>query len=64
LSDSCHRAPNLEPCGHPAHEVVEAARASDADLVVVWRRDAHSDVLGSISAEVVRTAPCDVLVVR
>ncbi len=54
----------LEPCGHPAKEVVEAARAIGADLVVVGRRGALSRVLGSVSADVVRRAPCDVLVVR
>jgi nucleotide-binding universal stress UspA family protein len=54
----------LEACGHPAKEIVEAARAVGADLVVVGRRDALKRVLGSVSAAVVRRAPCDVLVVR
>ena len=54
----------LEPCGHPAKEVVEAARAIGADLVVVGRRGALKRVLGSVSADVVRRAPCDVLVVH
>lgn len=54
----------LEPCGHPAKEIVEAARAVGADLVVVGRRSALKRVLGSVSAAVVRRAPCDVLVVR
>jgi len=54
----------LEPCGHPATEIVEAARAVGADLVVVGRRNALEPVLGSVSASVVRRAPCDVLVVR
>jgi len=54
----------LEPCGHPAKEIVEAARAVSADLVVVGRRNAFKRVLSSVSAGVVRRAPCDVLVVR
>jgi nucleotide-binding universal stress UspA family protein len=39
------------------------ARAVGADLVVVGRRGALRRVLGSVSADVVRRAPCDVLVV-
>lgn len=53
----------LEPCGHPATEVVEAARVVGADLVVVGRRGALRRVLGSVSAGILRNAPCDVLVV-
>jgi nucleotide-binding universal stress UspA family protein len=54
----------LEPCGHPAQEIVEAARAVSADLIVVGRRNALRRMLGSVSASVVHRAPCDVLVVR
>ena len=54
----------LETCGHPATEIVAAAEAVGADLVVVGRRNALRRVLGSVSAAVVRRAPCDVLVVR
>ena len=54
----------LEPCGQPAEEIVDAARAVSADLVVVGSRNAIESVLGSVSASVVRSAPCDVLVVR
>jgi nucleotide-binding universal stress UspA family protein len=54
----------LEPCGHPAKEIVEAARAVSADLIVVGRRNALRRVLGSVSAGVVHRASCDVLVVR
>jgi nucleotide-binding universal stress UspA family protein len=54
----------LEPCGHPTREIVAAARAVDADLIVVGRRNVLRRVLGSVSAAVVRSAPCDVLVVR
>jgi nucleotide-binding universal stress UspA family protein len=58
----------LERLGEPAAEIVEAARALEADLVVVGRRNenlrAGRPVPGSVSAAVVRDAPCDVLVVR
>jgi nucleotide-binding universal stress UspA family protein len=54
----------LEACGHPAKEIVAAAEAVGADLVVVGRRNAFKRVLGSVSAAVVRRAHCDVLVVR
>jgi nucleotide-binding universal stress UspA family protein len=55
----------LQPVGEPAAELVGTARELEADLVVVGRRN-HSLrrlVLGSVSADVVRSAPCDVLVV-
>ena len=57
----------VEPVGEPAEELVEAARELDADLLVVGRRNGNSlrhRVLGSVSAKVVRNAPCDVLVIR
>lgn len=56
----------LQPVGEPATELVEAARELHADLVVLGRRSRSLRrlVLGSVSAKVVRQAPCDVLVVR
>ncbi|MGH3133235.1 MAG: universal stress protein [Gaiellaceae bacterium] len=55
----------LEPVGEPAAAIVDAAEGLDADLVVVGRRSAlRRLVLGSVSAAVLRRAPCDVLVVR
>ena len=56
----------LEPIGDAADELVGAARDAGADLVVVGRRHRGLTqlVLGSVSAKVVRQAPCDVLVVR
>jgi nucleotide-binding universal stress UspA family protein len=57
----------LEKAGEPADEIVETARALDADLVVVGRRGGgigKEPVPGSVSAAVVRDAPCDVLIVR
>jgi nucleotide-binding universal stress UspA family protein len=54
-----------EPLGEPADAIVETARALEVDLVVVGRRRGDlRRVVGSVSAEVVRLAPCDVLVVR
>ncbi|MEO5576107.1 MAG: universal stress protein [Gaiellaceae bacterium] len=52
--------------GDPADRLVETACDLDVDLVVVGRRQAALQrlVLGSVSAQVVRRAPCDVLVVR
>jgi nucleotide-binding universal stress UspA family protein len=56
----------VERSGAPAAELVGAAAALEADLVVVGRRSRSLRrlVLGSVSADVVRDAPCDVLVVR
>ena len=55
-----------EPVGEPAEQLVEAATALGADLVVVGRRDRNPlrSLLGSVSSRVVRRAGCDVLVVR
>jgi nucleotide-binding universal stress UspA family protein len=53
--------------GDPAEELVCLAHELGADLVVVGRRGERSDgapLTGSVSAEVVRDAPCDVLVIR
>jgi len=52
--------------GEPAEELVSAASEVGADLVVVGRRaarDLAGQEPGSVSADVVRRAPCDVLVV-
>ncbi len=54
----------LEPCGEPATEIVAAAEEVGADLIVVGRRNVLRRVLGSVSTAVVRSASCDVLVVR
>jgi nucleotide-binding universal stress UspA family protein len=53
--------------GDPAEELVSTAQSLDADVVVVGRRSGNllrRLVLGSVSAKVVRAAPCDVLVVH
>jgi nucleotide-binding universal stress UspA family protein len=57
----------LEKLGAPAEELVAAARELGADLVVVGRGTSGDDdapVPGSVSADVLREAPCDVLVIR
>jgi nucleotide-binding universal stress UspA family protein len=52
--------------GEPAEELIEAAHSTDADLIVVGKRN-HNPlqrlVLGSVSTKVVHQARCDVLVV-
>ena len=60
------QASYLEQVGDAAEQLVETARELDVDLVVVGRRKSSLQrlVLGSVSAKVVRRAPCDVLVVR
>jgi nucleotide-binding universal stress UspA family protein len=53
--------------GDPADELVGTAAALDADLVVIGARDRNGRPtleLGPVSSEVVRRAPCDVLVVK
>ena len=57
----------IERVGTPAEELVAAARELDMDLVVVGRRSgggSDEPLPGSVSADVVRDAPCDVLVIR
>ncbi len=56
-----------EAAGDAADAIIEAARESRADLVVVGTRGRSAAVgllLGSVSMKVVQDAPCDVLVVR
>ncbi|MGH3079357.1 MAG: universal stress protein [Gaiellaceae bacterium] len=57
----------IEKVGTPAVELVAAARELGMDLVVVGRRSSGGSdepLPGSVSADVVRDAPCDVLVIR
>jgi universal stress protein A len=53
--------------GKPADEIVKLARTHDTDLIIIathgYKGVMHL-VMGSISEEVVRNAPCPVLVVR
>lgn len=55
----------LERRGEPAEAIACAARTLDADVIVLGRAGALPDTaLGSVSADVLRRAPCNVLVVR
>jgi nucleotide-binding universal stress UspA family protein len=60
-----HATDVVVPAGKPAEEIIELARAADADLVAVGSRG-HGAVrgflLGSVSRHVVTGAPCSVLV--
>ncbi len=52
--------------GGPAHEIVDVARAEDADLIVVGSRGhsvVRSLVLGSVPLRLLHIAPCPVLVI-
>jgi nucleotide-binding universal stress UspA family protein len=49
--------------GHPADRLVAAATAERASMVVVGSTGPRSPLLGSVSAEVSRRAPCPVVVV-
>jgi len=61
------RAHVVEPVGHPAEALVEAAKDLRADLVILGTHDRGTVgrlLHGSVSEAVVRDAPCDVMVVR
>jgi nucleotide-binding universal stress UspA family protein len=49
--------------GHPADRLVAAAAAENAAMIVVGSTGPRSSLLGSVSAEVSRRAPCPVVVV-
>jgi nucleotide-binding universal stress UspA family protein len=49
--------------GHPADRLVELARQRDCSFLVVGNHGPRSSLLGSISADVSRRAPCPVIVV-
>lgn len=53
----------LVDVGHPADRLVAAAFDEAASLVVLGSRGPRSSLLGSVSAEVSRRAPCPVVVV-
>lgn len=53
--------------GHPAERIVSLADSIDADVIVMGthgRTGLRRFVLGSVAEEVVRRAPCSVLVIR
>ncbi len=49
--------------GHPADRLIELAGERDASFLVVGNHGPRSSLLGSVSAEVSRRAPCRVIVV-
>lgn len=53
----------LVDVGHPADRLVAAAEDEQASLLVLGTHGPRSSLLGSISAEVSRRAPCPVVVV-
>jgi nucleotide-binding universal stress UspA family protein len=53
----------LVDVGHPADRLVAAARDESAALIVVGSSGPRSSLLGSVSADVSRRAPCPVVVV-
>ena len=53
----------LVDVGHPADRLVAAAEEENAALIVVGSTGPRSSLLGSISADVSRRAPCPVVVV-
>jgi nucleotide-binding universal stress UspA family protein len=60
-------AETAEPAGNTADAIIALAREAEADLIVVGsrhRRLVERLLFGSVSAELVVKAPCDVLVVR
>jgi nucleotide-binding universal stress UspA family protein len=58
-----HHADIVIENGHPADRLVELAYARRASFLVVGNHGARASLLGSISADVSRRAPCPVLVV-
>jgi universal stress protein A len=57
----------FSPEGHPAEEIVRAARDWSADLIVIGshgRGGLGRVLLGSVAESVMRHAPCPVMVVR
>lgn len=49
--------------GHPSDALVAAAKKAQASLIVVGSTGPRSSLLGSVSADVSRRAPCPVIVV-
>jgi nucleotide-binding universal stress UspA family protein len=53
----------LVEVGHPADRLVAAAAKANASMIVVGSQGPRSSLLGSVSADVSRRAPCPVVVV-
>jgi nucleotide-binding universal stress UspA family protein len=63
VSETVGGAGWLVDSGHPAERLVAAATAEEASMIVVGSTGPRSSLLGSISAEVSKRAPCPVVVV-
>ncbi len=50
--------------GEPAEQLVEKVHELEANLLVIGRQSGNPGSHGSVSSNLVRHAPCDVLVVR
>ncbi len=53
--------------GHPAAEIVKFAKAKKIDLIVIGtqgKKGLERLLLGSVAEEIIRSAPCKVLVVK
>ena len=61
-SADCGAAWSVES-GHPADALVAAAKRAGAAMIVVGSAGPRSSLLGSVSADVSRRAPCPVVVV-
>jgi nucleotide-binding universal stress UspA family protein len=61
-SADCGAAWSVET-GHPADALVSAAKKAGAAMIVVGSTGPRSSLLGSVSADVSRRAPCPVVVV-
>jgi nucleotide-binding universal stress UspA family protein len=63
VSDADDGAHWLVEVGHPADRLVAAAADANASMIVVGSDGSRSPLLGSVSADVSRRAPCPVVVV-
>lgn len=59
----CGAAWSVDVGHHPADGLVAAAKKADASMIVVGSSGPRSSLLGSVSADVSRRAPCPVVVV-
>jgi nucleotide-binding universal stress UspA family protein len=63
VSDADCGAAWVVDAGHPADGLVTAARRAGASMIVVGSTGPRSSLLGSVSADISRRAPCPVVVV-
>jgi nucleotide-binding universal stress UspA family protein len=63
VNETDHGAGWSVEAGHPADALVAAAKKADAAMIVVGSTGSRSSLLGSVSADVSRRAPCPVVVV-